>query len=430
VTTPLLDISGLTVRFTLRDAVVRAVTDLDLTVRRGELLAVVGESGCGKSVLAHALLGLLPANASVAGRALLALPPGGSRVRSVNKSPDRTFVLPWFRARSGWASGPEGATSADRTFVLPRLRSKSEAGGTPADRTFVPPRSRSGSGSGPGDATPTDRTFVLPRFWPRSGAGSAPADRTFVLQGLTPGSGEAPTGETVDLLGCGEKALAREIRGRRIGLIPQSPATALTVVRKGRRLLAETLKQHGRDPGDAGRVAQEAGLDPADLDRYPFELSGGMAQRLCTALALATEPPLLIADEPTSGLDRPLVDHTLDLLRRRCDDGGAVLLITHDLAAAERVADTVAVMYAGRIVEHRPAADLFRSPAHPYTQGLLNALPNRDFRAVPGHPPMLTALPPGCAFAPRCTRATAACATQPVGRVACHHPLTTAGVPV
>jgi peptide/nickel transport system ATP-binding protein len=342
VTTPLLDISGLTVRFTLRDAVVRAVTDLDLTVRRGELLAVVGESGCGKSVLAHALLGLLPANASVAGRALLALPPGGSRMRSVNNSPDRTFVL----------------------------------------------------------------------------------------QGLTPGSGEAPTGETVDLLGCGEKALAREIRGRQIGLIPQSPATALTVVRKGRRLLAETLKQHGRDPGDAGRVAQEAGLDPAELDRYPFELSGGMAQRLCTALALATEPPLLIADEPTSGLDRPLVDHTLDLLRRRCDDGGAVLLITHDLAAAERVADTVAVMYAGRIVEHRPAADLFRSPAHPYTQGLLNALPNRDFRAVPGHPPMLTALPPGCAFAPRCTRATAACATQPSGRVACHHPLTTAEVPV
>lgn len=195
------------------------------------------------------------------------------------------------------------------------------------------------------------------------------------------------------------------------------------MVRTGRRLLAETLTAHGRDPGLAAQVAIEAGLDPADLERYPFELSGGMAQRLATALALATDPPLLIADEPTSGLDRPLVDHTLDLLRRRCDAGAAVLLITHDLAAAERVADTVAVMYASRIVEHRPAADLFRSPAHPYTQALLNALPDRDFTPLPGHPPMLTALPPGCAFAARCPRVSETCATRPSGPVACHHPL-------
>ncbi|MEV4276389.1 ABC transporter ATP-binding protein [Actinoplanes xinjiangensis] len=310
---PLLTVSGLTVRFQLRDAVVAAVTDLDLTVRPGELLAVVGESGCGKSVLAHALLGLLPANAAVSGQALL--------TRAV---------------------GPSGP---------------------------------------------------------------------------------------VDLLACGEKTLAREIRGRRIGLIPQSPATALTVVRRGRRLLAETLRAHRRDPGLADQVAWEAGLDPADLERYPFELSGGMAQRLATALALAGEPPLLIADEPTGGLDRPLVDHTLDLLRRRCDDGAAVLLITHDLAAAERVADTVAVMYAGRIVEHRPARELFAAPAHPYSRGLLDALPNREFRAVAGHPPMLTALPQGCAFAARCDRVSGACAVQPAGPVACHHPLTTAEAP-
>ncbi|PRX12035.1 peptide/nickel transport system ATP-binding protein [Actinoplanes italicus] len=374
--TDLLEITGLTVRFRLRDAVVQAVTNLDLTVRRGELLAVVGESGCGKSVLAHALLGLLPANAGVTGRALITLPPAAGVAR----------------------------TSTDRTFVLPG------GGERPGDRTVVLP----GGGERPGD-----RTVVLP------GGGERPGDRTFVL----PGGGERPGDRTVDLLGCGETTLARQIRGRRIGLIPQSPATALTVVRKGRRLLAETLKQHGRDPRLADQVAAEAGLDPADLERYPFELSGGMAQRLCTALALASDPELLIADEPTSGLDRPLVDHTLDLLRRRCDEGAAVLLITHDLAAAERVADTVAVMYASRIVEHRPAADLFRAPAHPYSQGLLNALPDRDFRAIPGHPPMLTALPPGCAFAARCTRVTDACKVQPAGPVACHHPLTTAEVP-
>ncbi|GAA1657510.1 ABC transporter ATP-binding protein [Actinoplanes couchii] len=298
----LLHTEGLSVRFRLRDAVVQAVTDLHLRVRAGELLAVVGESGCGKSVLAHALLGLLPANAEVSGHA---------------------------------------------------------------------------------------------------------------------------TVDGTDLLHSGEKVLARQIRGRKIGLIPQSPATALTAVRTGRTLLAETLRAHDRDPKTADRVAADAGFDPADLDRYPFQLSGGMAQRLVTALALATDPPLLIADEPTTGLDRPLVDHTLDLLRRRCDNGGAVLLITHDLAAAERVADTVAVMYASRIVEHRPATGVFTEPAHPYTAALLKALPDREFRPIPGHPPMLTALPPGCAFAPRCPRADTTCATPPTGPVACHHPLHT-----
>ncbi|MFC7550029.1 ABC transporter ATP-binding protein [Plantactinospora sp. GCM10030261] len=311
----LLDVDGLTVRFRLPDATVHAVTDLSLSLRPGELLAVVGESGCGKSVLAHALLGLLPGNAAVTGRA--------------------------------------------------RLR--------------------------------------------------------------------PPAGEQIDLVSCGERRLARAVRGRCVGLVPQSPATALNPVRTGRRLLEETLRAHGHSrreaPAAAVRIAVDVGLDPADLDRYPHELSGGMAQRLATALALAPDPVLLLADEPTTGLDRPLVDHTLDLLRRRCDAGSAVLLITHDLAAARRVADTIAVMYASRVVEHRPAADLFDTPVHPYSAGLLDALPDRAFRPVPGHPPMLTDLPAGCAFAPRCHRATDTCGTTPAlvdvgrGRVACHHRL-------
>jgi peptide/nickel transport system ATP-binding protein len=154
-----------------------------------------------------------------------------------------------------------------------------------------------------------------------------------------------------------------------------------------------------------------------------------MAQRLVTALALAPDPALLIADEPTSGLDRPLVDHTLDLLRRRCDSGNAVVLITHDLAAAERVADSIAVMYASRLVEHQPADRFFTAPVHPYSAALLDALPDRAFRPIPGHPPMLTALPTGCAFAPRCPYVTDTCQRQPpltsydTGGVACHQPL-------
>ncbi|MEU1361544.1 ABC transporter ATP-binding protein [Micromonospora zamorensis] len=314
---PLLAVDGLGVQFRLRDTSVRAVTDLNLTVRAGELLAIVGESGCGKSVLAHALLGLLPGNATITGHAVLHHP----------------------------------------------------------------------------DADP------------------------------------------VDLVTCGQRHLARRVRGRRVGLVPQSPATALNPVRTGRRLLAETLRAHGRDRADADHLAVDVGLDPADLDRYPHELSGGMAQRLVTALALAPDPSLLIADEPTTGLDRPLVDHTLDLLRRRCVDGSAVVLITHDLAAAQRVADTVAVMYASRIVEHRDADQLFTAPAHPYAAALLDALPDRAFRPVPGDPPMLTALPAGCAFAPRCPRRTDLCASQPPptpltegGTVTCHHPITTGAV--
>ncbi|MFD6752485.1 ABC transporter ATP-binding protein [Micromonospora gifhornensis] len=343
-TDPLLTVAGLTVRFRLPDAVVHAVTDLHLDIRPGELVAVVGESGCGKSVLAHALLGLLPRNATVTGRALLRTDSAGSR------------------------SGSAG--------------SRTDSAG-----------SRGGSALA------------------RGGDGAAP----------------------VDLLACPPRQLARQVRGRVVGLVPQSPATSLTPVRTGRRLLVETLRAHGHTRADApvaaDRLAVDVGLDPADLDRYPHELSGGMAQRLATALALAPDPPLLLADEPTTGLDRPLVDHTLDLLRRRCDAGAAVLLITHDLAAAQRVADTVAVMYASRIVEHAPTEALFEAPGHPYSAALLDALPQRAFRPVPGHPPMLTDLPAGCAFAARCDRATPACRVQPAftgiraGQVACHHPL-------
>ncbi|GAA0221015.1 ABC transporter ATP-binding protein [Cryptosporangium japonicum] len=310
-----LRIRDLTVRFRLRDTIVQAVSGLDLDVRRGELLAIVGESGCGKSVLAHSLMGLLPKNAQVTGSALLR------------------------------------------------------------------------------DTDPAD------------------------------------TGP-VELISAAPRRFARGIRGRRIGLVPQSPATALTPVRTGRKLLEETLRVHRRTT-DADTLAADVGLAPADLDRYPFELSGGMAQRLTTALALAPDPPLLIADEPTTGLDRPLVDHTLDLLRRRCDTGGTVVVITHDLTAAERVADRVAVMYASRLVEHRPADAFFASPSHPYAAALLDALPTRSFNPVPGHPPMLTALPDGCAFAPRCPAANSDCARRPdldpdtTEGVACHHPLVT-----
>ncbi|MFF2852744.1 ABC transporter ATP-binding protein [Streptomyces sp. NPDC058001] len=255
------------------------------------------------------------------------------------------------------------------------------------------------------------------------------------LLGLLPGNadatGSAVIGGDTDLLTAGEHTLARTVRGRRVGLVPQSPAAHLTPVRTVRSHLVETLREVARVPRaelrDAVGAAAERAAFPADhLDRYPHELSGGLAQRAATALALVGDAPLLLADEPTTGLDRDLVDRTVDELRRHTGDRRALLLITHDLSAAARIADRVAVMYAGRIVEIADAPAFFGTPGprHPYARGLLNALPERDFTPIPGMPPELSALPNGCAFAVRCSRATDLCGTLPAFRdVACHHPL-------
>ncbi|MEU9416544.1 ABC transporter ATP-binding protein [Streptomyces sp. NPDC048272] len=353
---PVLSVDRLSVRFRMRsERHVEAVTDATFTLAAGECLALVGESGCGKSVLASALLGLLPGNAETAGSARLA--------------------------------------------------------------------------------------------------------------------------DGLDLLAADEDTLARTIRGRRVALVPQSPAAHLTPVRTVRSHLEETVRElteqaalsEPSGPSEAPEASEASGLSglskpsgpfgfpgarlpgtgrrarrarlraaaetaaaraafPAShLDRHPHELSGGLAQRAATALALVGDAPLLLADEPTTGLDRDLVHRTVDELRAHTRAAGrALLLITHDLAAAERIADTIAVMYAGRIVETAPADAFFgpSGPRHPYARGLLDALPERAFAPIPGAPPELGALPPGCAFAARCARADATCRTRrpPLTEgVACHH---------
>ncbi|MFB6861037.1 ABC transporter ATP-binding protein [Streptomyces virginiae] len=308
---PVLSVEKLSVRFRMpAGRYVEAVTGATFALAPGESLALVGESGCGKSVLASALLGLLPGNAETAGSARLA--------------------------------------------------------------------------------------------------------------------------DGLDLLAADERTLARTVRGRRVGLVPQSPAAHLTPVRTIRSQLQETVREltGTRSPvlrAAAEEAAARAAFPASHLDRHPHELSGGLAQRAATALALVGDAPLLLADEPTTGLDRDLVLRTVDELSAHTRaDGRALLMITHDLAAAERIADTVAVMYAGRIVEITPAASFFGSPGprHPYARGLLDALPERAFTPVPGAPPELGALPPGCAFAARCTAADRLCRTRRPALtegVACHH---------
>jgi peptide/nickel transport system ATP-binding protein len=145
------------------------------------------------------------------------------------------------------------------------------------------------------------------------------------------------------------------------------------------------------------------------LRAYPHELSGGMAQRIMIAMALACEPDLLIADEPTTALDVTIQAQILDLMRNlRADTGTAIILITHDLGVVAEMCDRVAVMYAGEIVEQTDVVSLFRNPQHPYTRGLIGSIPvmgviREELAVIPGNVPNLVDLPPGCRFAPRCT---------------------------
>ncbi|MGC5663920.1 ABC transporter ATP-binding protein [Micromonospora sp. WMMD723] len=218
----------------------------------------------------------------------------------------------------------------------------------------------------------------------------------------------------------------RRWRGRHVGFVFQDPMTALNPVLTVGRQVAEACEEH---LGMSRRQARSRAVELLDLvgipapgrrvDAHPHEFSGGMRQRVVIAMALACEPALLIADEPTTALDvttqAQIVDLVADLRRRL---GTAVVWITHDLPVVAGIADTVAVMYGGRIVEQGPVDAVFVTPGHPYTRALLAARPRpgaagEDLAAIPGAPPSPLDLPPGCAFWPRCpVRGDARCAHE------------------
>jgi oligopeptide/dipeptide ABC transporter ATP-binding protein len=290
--TPLLEVKGLRTSFYTRDGVVRAVDGIDFHVDRGEIMGLVGESGCGKSVTSLSLLRLIP-------------PPG-----------------------------------------------RIEAG-----------------------------------------------QIIFDGRNLLDVSGEE----------------MRKIRGDRISMIFQQPTSSLNPVWDVGRQIAEVLELHRNMKGKAARaraldLLKMVGIpDPQRrLDSFPHEMSGGMAQRVMIAMALACEPELLIADEPTTALDVTIQAQILDLIRGlREQTGTAVILITHDLGVVAEMCDRVAVMYAGEIVEQADTVALFREPRHPYTRGLINSIPvlgdtRDDLMVIPGNVPNLIDLPPACRFAPRC----------------------------
>jgi len=230
-----------------------------------------------------------------------------------------------------------------------------------------------------------------------------------------------------DLMQFSEEGM-RQVRGARIAMVTQNPSTSLNPVMTVGDQMLETMRFHpDRVPSNARirdrmlALMNEVQLPtPASIARrYPFQLSGGMKQRISIAMALMCEPELLIADEPTTALDVTIQAQILELIRHaRRVHGTSVIFITHDLGVIAQLCDTVAVMYAGRIVEYNTVDEIFRIPRHPYTRGLLESNPvfgkkKKILHAMNGQPPDLAALGAGCAFAPRCSMALAACHAVP-----------------
>jgi len=217
----------------------------------------------------------------------------------------------------------------------------------------------------------------------------------------------------------------RKVRGREIGAIFQDPLTSLNPLYTVGRQLTETITTHlNVSAAEARRRAVDllaaTGIPAPDrrIDHYPHQFSGGMRQRVVIALALAAEPKLVIADEPTTALDVSIQAQIIGLLKRLCrEHGTAVMLVTHDMGVIAETADRVAVMYAGRIAEIGPVADVIHRPQHPYTVGLMGSIPSMTADAerltqIDGSMPRLTAIPPGCAFNPRCPRAFDRCRSE------------------
>ncbi|WP_236674136.1 ABC transporter ATP-binding protein [Paraburkholderia hospita] len=280
-------------------------------------------------------------------------------------------------------------------------------------------------------------------------SGSGKSQTVMALLGLLAKNGKV-SGEALyngtNLLTMNEATLNR-IRGDRIGMIFQDPMTSLNPFLTIERQMTETLQLHRKL---SRREAKQRAIETLERVRipdaarrigmYPHEFSGGMRQRVMIAMALLSEPEILIADEPTTALDVTVQAQIIELLRElNRERGTAIIVITHDMGVVAGLCDDVMVMYAGQTVEQAPAQQLFAAPTHPYTIGLLNALPrltdddDQPLQTIPGNPPLPGMATQGCAFAPRCTYAEERCrATRPAlepteGEVhalrACHRPV-------
>ena len=258
-------------------------------------------------------------------------------------------------------------------------------------------------------------------------SGSGKSQSVLAMMGLLARNGQA-SGEVLyqgrDLLGMPAQYL-NAIRGNRMAMIFQDPMTSLNPYLTVERQMTEVLELHKNMSRKQARVRSIELLEAVKIPdaarrfgMYPHEFSGGMRQRVMIAMALLCEPEVLIADEPTTALDVTVQAQILALLRDlQRDFGTAIVLITHDLGVVAGICDRVMVMYGGRTMEYADSNDIYYRPSHPYTIGLLGALPRLDVDAatlvsIPGNPPNMNALPKGCPFSPRCLNAAERCATD------------------
>jgi peptide/nickel transport system ATP-binding protein len=242
----------------------------------------------------------------------------------------------------------------------------------------------------------------------------------------------------VDVMSLSEEEM-RQLRLAGIALISQGAMNSLNPVMRIRHQIVDGLRSHGvhmsrQESGDrVGELLQWVGLQPEVAGMFPHELSGGMKQRVCMAIAISLRPRVIIADEPTSALDVVVQRQVMETLRMVQEDlGASVILIGHDMGLMAQFADRVGIMYAGRLMEEGPVESVFSSPQHPYSRLLIASLPSLEkkgvFQGISGFPPLLLDLPPGCVFHPRCPHAMDRCKVEdpelrlvgPNLRAACH----------
>jgi len=276
-------------------------------------------------------------------------------------------------------------------------------------------------------------------------SGSGKSMTGYSILGLIDAPGKISQGSILfqgqELRGMSAEGL-RQLRGNRIAMIFQDPMMTLNPVLRIDTQMMETIFAHQQvSHAKAREMARDAlvkvGIPAPDqrLLAYPHQFSGGMRQRVAIAIALLNQPDLIICDEPTTALDVTIQGQILFQMQQLCKDSGTSLIwISHDLSVVAGLADTVAVMYAGKIIEHGTAQQVLEQPRHPYTQGLIASAPSRQtqgrlLQQIPGMTPSLLHLPTGCAFRPRCAYASAACELVPPSRLVdgrdlrCHHPL-------
>jgi oligopeptide/dipeptide ABC transporter ATP-binding protein len=276
------------------------------------------------------------------------------------------------------------------------------------------------------DVQPLERVGIVGE------SGSGKSALALSIMGLIEPPGRIKAGEVWvggrNLLAMSDRQLGR-VRGKQVSLVFQDPMMALDPIRPIGHQIVEAIRRHqpvSRREARSQAIALlrdvEVPFAERRLEDYPHQYSGGMRQRVMIAMALANQPDVLIADEPTTALDVTTQAQVLDLLEKLATErGAAIVLITHNLGIVAEFCDTVLVMYAGRIVESARADDLFRRPTHPYTEALLTSAPRPGnvrgvpLPSIPGFPPRLNALPPGCSFQPRCPvgRDLEICATTP-----------------